>query len=107
VRTVAAGKQWFPTDLVETALRRDASQRAESDRFGLLTAREQQIVALVADGLSNGEIARLINLTEGTIKCYLHTIYGKLETSNRTTLTALAFRHRLQSTGCRRAVSAP
>jgi DNA-binding NarL/FixJ family response regulator len=106
VRTVAAGKQWFPTDLVETALSRDASQCAESDRFGLLTAREQQIVALVADGLSNGEIARRINLVEGTIKFHLHTIYKKLDTSNRTALTALAFRHRLRSTGCRRAVSA-
>jgi DNA-binding NarL/FixJ family response regulator len=102
VRTVAAGKQWFPTDVVETALRRDASRRAESDRFvGSLTAREQQIVALVADGLSNKEIARRINLAEGTIKLHLHTIYEKLETPNRTALTALAigFRHRLQLAG--------
>jgi two-component system nitrate/nitrite response regulator NarL len=99
VRTVAAGRQWFPTDLVETALRRDASRRDESDRFGLLTWREQRIVALVADGLSNKEIAGRTNLSEGTIKAYLHTIYEKLETPNRTTLTALAlaFRHRLKS----------
>jgi len=101
LRTVAAGKQWFPPDVVETALRRDASRRAESDRVGSLTAREQQIVALVADGLSNREIARRINLAEGTIKLHLHTIYEKLETPNRTALTALAiaFRHRLQSRG--------
>jgi DNA-binding NarL/FixJ family response regulator len=102
VRTVAAGKQWFPTDLIETALRRDACRHAESDRFiGQLTAREQQIVALVAEGLSNKEIAHRINLAEGTIKLHLHTIYEKLETPNRTALTALAiaFRHRLQSRG--------
>jgi two-component system nitrate/nitrite response regulator NarL len=53
-------------------------------------------VALVAEGLSNREIARRTNLAEGTIKIYLHTIYEKMETPNRTALTALAiaFRHR-------------
>jgi DNA-binding NarL/FixJ family response regulator len=99
VRKVAAGKQWFPTDLVETALRRDASRRAESDRFiDQLTPREQQIVVLVADGLSNKEIARRTNLAEGTIKLHLHNIYEKLDVANRTALTALAivFRHMLQ-----------
>jgi two-component system nitrate/nitrite response regulator NarL len=101
VRTVAAGRQCFPRELVEAAVCRDASRRAESDRFGLLTWREQRIVALVADGLSNKEIARRANLSEGTIKIYLHTIYEKLETPNRTALAALAigFRHRLQSSG--------
>jgi two-component system nitrate/nitrite response regulator NarL len=96
VRTVAADKQWFPTDVVQTALRRAASRRAESDRFALLTVREQQIVALVTDGMSNREIARRLDITEGTIKHHLHIIYQKLETPNRTAL-AIAFRHRLQS----------
>jgi DNA-binding NarL/FixJ family response regulator len=95
VRAVAAGRQWFPTDLVETVLRRDASRRAESDCFGLLTAREQQIVVMVADGLTNKEIAQRLNSTEGTIKTYLHTIYAKVETPNRTALT-IWFRNRRQ-----------
>jgi DNA-binding NarL/FixJ family response regulator len=99
VQAVAAGRQWFPMDLVETALRHDANRRDESDRFALLTAREQQIAALVADGLSNKEIARRLDITEGTIKHRLHIIYRKLETPSRTAMTALAiaFRHRLQS----------
>jgi two-component system, NarL family, nitrate/nitrite response regulator NarL len=76
VRDVAAGKQWFPVDIVEAALRRDEGRRAESERFvQRLTAREQQIVLLVAEGLSNKEIARRIELTEGTIKIHLHNIY--------------------------------
>ena len=80
--------------MVAAALSRDASGRVESDLFiGLLTAREQQIVALVADGLPNREIARRLNLTVGTIKIYLHTIYGKLEVPNRTALT-IAVRQR-------------
>jgi two-component system nitrate/nitrite response regulator NarL len=100
VREVAAGRQWFPVDLVETALRRDTQQRAESRRFvQRLTEREQEIVLLVAEGLSNKEIARRINLTEGTIKIHLHNIYDKLEVPNRTALTALAitYQHQFRS----------
>jgi two-component system nitrate/nitrite response regulator NarL len=97
VREVAAGRQWFPVDLVETALRRDTQQRAESRRFvQRLTEREQEIVLLVAEGLSNKEIARRINLTEGTIKIHLHNIYDKLEVPNRTALTALAITYQHQ-----------
>jgi DNA-binding NarL/FixJ family response regulator len=49
--------------------------------------------------LHNKEIAHRLNVGEGTIKSHLHIIYGKLETPNRTALTALAIslRHRLQS----------
>ena len=100
VREVAAGRQWFPVDLVETALRRDTQHRAESRRFvQRLTEREQEIVLLVAEGLSNKEIARRINLTEGTIKIHLHNIYDKLEVPNRTALTALAitYQHQFRS----------
>jgi two-component system nitrate/nitrite response regulator NarL len=93
VRTVAAGRQWFPTDVVEPALRRDAVRQEEIDPFALLTPREQQVVRLVADGLSNKEIARRLNTSEGTTKTYLHTIYGKLEVPNRTALT-IWFRRR-------------
>jgi two-component system nitrate/nitrite response regulator NarL len=91
VRAVAAGKQWFPTDVLEVALQREAQRPAEPDSYvKRLTAREQQIVLLVADGLSNKEIARRIDLTEGTIKIHLHNIYEKLDVPNRTALTALA-----------------
>jgi two-component system nitrate/nitrite response regulator NarL len=93
VRNVAAGKQWFPTELVESALRRDVNRHAERDRFAdRLTTRERQIILLVADGLSNKGIARHTNLTEGTIKLHLHNIYEKLQVTNRTALTALAIR---------------
>jgi two-component system nitrate/nitrite response regulator NarL len=98
VRDVAAGKQWFPIDLVETALQRDTERRTAGLGFlQQLTERERQIVLLVAEGLSNKEIARRINLSEGTIKIYLHKVYEKLEVPNRTALTALAIVYRQQS----------
>ena len=50
----------------------------------ILTERECQIVRLVSEGLSNKEIARVLNITDGTIKVHLHNIFQKLEISNRT-----------------------
>jgi two-component system nitrate/nitrite response regulator NarL len=56
----------------------------------VLTDREHQIMCLVSEGLSNKEIGRRLNISDGTIKVHLHHIYEKLEISNRTALAALA-----------------
>ncbi len=57
----------------------------------LLTSREDQVVALVADGLSNREIAQELNLSEHTIKKYLFRIFEKLGISSRVELVLYAF----------------
>lgn len=56
----------------------------------LLTAREEQVVALVADGLSNREIAGELNLSEHTIKKYMFRIFDKLGISSRVELVLYA-----------------
>jgi two-component system nitrate/nitrite response regulator NarL len=56
----------------------------------VLTDREHQIMCLVSEGLSNKEIGRRLNISDGTIKVHLHHIYEKLKISNRTALAALA-----------------
>jgi DNA-binding NarL/FixJ family response regulator len=56
----------------------------------LLTAREEQVVALVADGLSNREIATELDLSEHTIKKYVFRIFDKLGISNRVELVLYA-----------------
>ena len=60
----------------------------------VLTDRERQIMRLVSEGLSNKEIGRRLNITDGTIKVHLHHIFQKLEISNRTLLAALAISHK-------------
>ena len=55
-----------------------------------LTEREQQIVALLADGLSNLEIAERLELTESTVKHYMTRILQKLGLRNRTEAAILA-----------------
>ena len=49
-----------------------------------LTKREYEILQLVAEGHSNGELARMLWVTEQTIKFHLSNIYRKLKVSNRT-----------------------
>ena len=59
----------------------------------LLTPREEQVVALVADGLSNREVARELCLSEHTIKKYLFRIFDKLGISSRAELVLYALSH--------------
>jgi two-component system nitrate/nitrite response regulator NarL len=47
-------------------------------------------MCLASAGLSNKEIGRRLNISDGTIKVHLHHIYEKLQVSNRTVLAALA-----------------
>jgi DNA-binding NarL/FixJ family response regulator len=56
----------------------------------LLTPREEQVVALVAEGLGNRPIARELNLSEHTIKKYLFRIFEKLGISSRVELVLYA-----------------
>jgi len=59
----------------------------------LLTPREEQVVALVADGLSNREVAAELGLSEHTIKKYLLRIFDKLGISTRVELVLYAVSH--------------
>lgn len=59
----------------------------------LLTPREEQVVALVAEGLSNREVAVELGLSEHTIKKYLLRIFDKLGTSTRVELVLYAVSH--------------
>ena len=65
----------------------------------MLTPREEQVVALATESLSNREIARELDLSEHTIKKYLFRIFDKLGVSSRVELVLYAVNHgdRLQA----------
>jgi two-component system nitrate/nitrite response regulator NarL len=56
----------------------------------LLTSRERQIMLMVASGLSNKDVGRRLDLSEGTVKVHLYNIYRKLGVNKRTALVAIA-----------------
>ncbi len=54
------------------------------DGGGLLTRRELEVIALVAEGLRNREIAQRLSLSPSTVKSHLASSFAKLGVANRT-----------------------
>ncbi|HWC98085.1 MAG TPA: response regulator transcription factor [Candidatus Sulfopaludibacter sp.] len=74
VRNVHKGVLCFERDLLESVL---------SQNRVALTARQAEIVSLVAQGLKNKEIAFQMGITEGTVKVYLYKLFKKLGMNDR------------------------
>jgi len=62
------------------------------DREGLLTAREREILVLLADGLSNSDAAEKLFISQETVKSHVRHILTKLEADTRTHAVAIALR---------------
>ena len=77
-------------DIIGYARAIAATSRCKCQRRGPSDPREEQVVGLVAEGLSNREIARELQLSEHTIKKYLFRIFDKLGISTRVELVLYA-----------------
>ena len=72
-------------DEAEAVLSRRSADGAKVDApIEALTAREHDVLALLADGLSNRDIATRLDISEHTVKFHLASIFGKLGASTRT-----------------------
>jgi DNA-binding NarL/FixJ family response regulator len=87
IRCVHQGQIWAKNELLAHLVSSLSHPRSTNviDRHGkpLLTTREQQVLHLLSDGLSNSELATILKLSEHTIKNHLFRIYDKLGVSNR------------------------
>jgi DNA-binding NarL/FixJ family response regulator len=98
IHAIAAGQKWLPGDLLSGASERLRQLQAEVTGItDALSPREIEIMLRVAEGLSNKEVGRQLKISEGTVKMHLHSIYQKINVSNRTSLAnfAMAYRDRL------------
>lgn len=97
IHSVCLGQIWANTEqmqfLVEGLTQVPSLRMVNARGERLLTPREEQVVALVADGLSNREVARELSLSEHTIKKYLFRIFDKLGISSRVELVLYALSH--------------
>lgn len=62
-----------------------------------LSAREREVLRLLADGLSNADIAKELFLSEGTVRNYVSSLFVKLGVSDRTQAAVVALKHGLVS----------
>jgi DNA-binding NarL/FixJ family response regulator len=97
VQRVVAGEIWANQRqiqyIAETISQVPSLRVLNSQGSNLLTGREEQVVALVAEGLSNRDIALELRLSEHTVKKYLFRIFDKLGLSTRVELVLYAVNH--------------
>lgn len=93
IRETSAGNIYLGTQV--------AHRLAESIYEDALTAREEQVLRHVVEGLCNKDIAKAMSLAVGTVKSHLRTVFGKLNVKSRTHAVAVAERRGLVGGGHR------
>lgn len=91
VRAVSRGERWIDSETrtraAELVARREVAAANLSE---VLTARETEIVRMIARGLRNKAIAERLEISEGTVKIHLHNVYEKLGLDGRLELMLYA-----------------
>ncbi|WIX98401.1 response regulator transcription factor [Amycolatopsis mongoliensis] len=98
IRTVATGAALLAPEVTRRLVGRYAARirPAESESGGApLTPRELEVLRLIADGLSNKEIAAILVISQETVKTYVSRILTKLDLRDRVQAVVHAYRHGL------------
>jgi DNA-binding NarL/FixJ family response regulator len=106
VRVVAAGEALLAPTVTRRLIKEFARQRPRTDssraaRLATLTPRETQVLRLVAEGLSNPEIAARFTVTEETVKTHVSRVLAKLGLRDRTQAVVTAYETGLVVPGSR------
>lgn len=98
VKQVHAGQVWITAAQLDFLLAVLAAAPARpivnASGVQLLSHREQEVIRWIAEGLSNREIARALQISENTAKNYVYRVYNKLGISNRVEAALYAAAHR-------------
>jgi DNA-binding NarL/FixJ family response regulator len=99
IRTVAAGGALLDPGVTRAVTRKliDLNRQARRAEEEILSEREREVLQLVAQGLTNKEIAYQLNITEKTARNHISHILEKLNLSRRTEAAAYAVQHKLVS----------
>jgi len=92
IRRVAAGHSLLDPAVTNRVLARLRAAPEEDERFADLTAQERRILELLADGLTNRQIAEQMYLAEKTVKNYVSNVLAKLGMQRRTEAAVYAAR---------------
>jgi DNA-binding NarL/FixJ family response regulator len=98
LRAVAGGEMLLrPQDLVRSLRGVSENAAGSRDLIEPLTEREQEVLRLLATGMSNREMAAVLFVAESTVKTHVEHIIGKLGVSDRVQAAVWAARHGLAS----------
>jgi DNA-binding NarL/FixJ family response regulator len=89
IRSVHDGNLLLAAEAAGSVLRDGAGDRSDA-----LTSREREVLAAIAEGRSNREIARLLGVSEKTVKAHVSSVLAKLGVQDRTQAAVYAVRHR-------------
>ena len=94
IRTVAAGDALLSPAVTKRVIRKfvRTSRPSAPDAFDELTSREREVFRLITRGLSNGEIAQTLYISEGTVKTHVTQVLRKLGLRDRVQAVVLAYR---------------
>ena len=81
-----------PCGVIAASAKSPAPDPGAAARLATLTERETDVLRLVAEGLTNAEIAAALFLGEATVKTYLSRMLAKLDLRDRVQAVAFAFR---------------
>jgi len=100
LRDIVNGKTVVAPDLAPILARAvqgktEIQNKSEDSPFAILTPREAEILALLAEGLSNKGIARNLGISDGTVKLHVKAILRKLEVHSRVEAAVMAVQHGL------------
>jgi DNA-binding NarL/FixJ family response regulator len=98
IEAVGRGEALLDPSLVQKVFARvrEAARKEEAAAFAELTDQELRVLAQVAEGKTNREIAKVLYLGEGTVRNYVSSILSKLNLTNRAEAAAYAVEHSLK-----------
>lgn len=98
VETVGRGEALLDPTLTQRVFARvrEAARKEQQEAFTGLTDQEMRVLARVAEGKTNREIAEVMFLGEGTVRNYVSSILRKLDLTNRAEAAAYAVEHNLK-----------
>jgi two-component system response regulator DevR len=98
IETVGRGEALLDPSLTQRVFTRvrEAARKDEAAAFVELTEQELRVLAQVAEGKTNREIAQALFLGEGTVRNYVSSILSKLHVANRVEAAAYAVQHNLK-----------
>ena len=94
IRRVHNGELWLDGGMTAAIMK---SFGGSSSTDAGLTARQREVVELVAQGFTNGQMAESLFVSEQTVKNHLHQITGKLGVSGRVELAQYAIKHGIRA----------